>query len=292
MDARLRRGRRADARVQPDPAATCPRFNIRYRDDKSYPVPGADRGGDLAARAGHAGREAQERPVLRSVRPRVGHPRHARRADQGLPGPDLHELVLRLARPGPAPVPVLRHRPVLRPVRALGHRGHRGVLPGRRRRAGRLPERQHEARRRAAGRRDAGGGRAPGVRAGRQAARPARRRAPRHGDPGDGAHPARGPRRDRPGGGRPGGRVPGVLRARGTGARPPRLGGGSGRGPEPRGAGGVVRPSALYGADRGAAAGPGAGAPGGPRGPGGVALRAPRAPRSRSASRSEAPSAS
>ena len=274
MDARLGRGRRADARVQPDPALPAAvQHPVPRRQVLS--VPGADRGGDLAARAGHAGREAQERPVLRSVRPRVGDPRHARRADPGLPGPDLHELVLRLARPCPAPVPVLRHRPVLRSVRALGDRGHRGVLPGRCGRVGRLPEREHEARRRTAGRRDAGGGRAPGIRAGRQAARPARRRAPRDGDAGDGAHPARGPRRDRPRGGRSGGRVPGVLRAGGTGARPPRLGGGSGRGPEPRGAGGVVRPSALYGADGGAAAGPGAGAPGGPRGHAGMALRAP-----------------
>ncbi len=32
-----------------------PRFNIRYRDDKSYPVPRAHRGGDLAARPGAAG---------------------------------------------------------------------------------------------------------------------------------------------------------------------------------------------------------------------------------------------
>ena len=65
------------------------------------PVPGADGGGDVAARAGHAGREAQERPLLRSLRPRLGHPRHARRAHPRLPGPHLLERLLRLSGPGP-----------------------------------------------------------------------------------------------------------------------------------------------------------------------------------------------
>ena len=232
MDARLRRGRRADARVQPDPAAPAPVQHPLPR-RQVLPVPGADRGGDLAARPGHAGRQAQERPLLRAVRSRVGHPRHARRAHPRLPRPDVHELVLRLPRPGRPAVPLLRHRPLFRAVRAVDHGRHRGVLPRRRRRARRLPGREHEARRRPARSGDAGGGRAPGVRAGRQAPGPARGRAPRDGDPGDGAHAARGPRRRRRGRGRPGGRVPGVLRPRRTGARPARLGRGPGRGPEP-----------------------------------------------------------
>ena len=45
MDARLRRGRRADARVQPDPAASAPvQHPVPRR--QVLPVPGADRGGD------------------------------------------------------------------------------------------------------------------------------------------------------------------------------------------------------------------------------------------------------
>ena len=101
VDARLRRGRRADARVQPDPA---PPAAVQHPlpGRQVLSVPGADRGGDLAARAGHAGREAQERPVLRPVRPRLGDPRHPRRAHPGLPGPHLLERVLRPAGPGPA----------------------------------------------------------------------------------------------------------------------------------------------------------------------------------------------
>ena len=177
VDAGLGRGRRADARVQPDPA---PPAAVQHPVPRRQvlPVPGADGGGDVAPGAGHAGRQAQERPLLRPVRARLGHPRHARRADPRLPGPHLHELVLRPAGPGQAAVPLLRHRPVLGAVRARGHRRHRGVLPRRCRRARRLPGREHEAGHRAAGARDAGGGRAPGVRAGREAPRSARRGAP------------------------------------------------------------------------------------------------------------------
>ena len=76
-----------------------PRFNIRYRDDKSYPVPRAHGRGEVAAGAGPPGHEAEEGPVLRSVRPRLGDPRHARRPDARLPHPHLHEPLLRPARP-------------------------------------------------------------------------------------------------------------------------------------------------------------------------------------------------
>ena len=210
-----------------------PRFNVRYRDDKSYPVPGAHGGGALAARPGPAGRQAQERPVLRPLRARLRDPRDARRPDPRLPGPDLLELVLRPARPGPPPVPVLRHRPLLRAVRPRADGGHRGVVPGRRRGARRVPVGPRAPDHGPARTRD-GGGRPPsGVRARGQAPGPAHRRAPRAREPGDGALAARGPRRRRARRGRPRGGVPGLLRPPRPGDGPQGLGRRPRRGPRP-----------------------------------------------------------
>ena len=129
-----------------------PRFNIRYRDDKSYPY--------LALTVGETWPRAQvmrgaKRKNVRYFGP-YGHAWAIRDTLDALtrvfPVRTCTNSFFDSARPGEAPVPVLRHRPVLRAVRAGGHRGHRGVLPGGRRRAGRLPGRQHEAGPRAAGR--------------------------------------------------------------------------------------------------------------------------------------------
>ncbi len=120
-----------------------PRFNIRYRDDKSYPY--------LALTVGETWPRAQ---VMRG----------AKRKNVRYFGPFGHAWAIRdtldaLTRVFPVRTctnsffdsRARAQRPCLYydigrcsgPVRALGHRGHRGVLPGRRRRARRLPERQH-----------------------------------------------------------------------------------------------------------------------------------------------------
>ena len=256
-------------------------------------LPGADGGGALAARPGHAGRQAQERAVLRPLRARLRHPRDARRADPGLPGPDLLELVLRPARPGPPAVPVLRHRALLGAVRPRADGGHRGVVPRRRRGARRVPVGPRAPDHRAARTRDA---RRPPRRQEYELAAKLRdqlaaaRRA--HREPGDGALAARGPRRGRARRGRPGGGVPGVLRPPGPGDGPQGLGRGPGRGPRPAGPGRLVPARAVHGAAGRAAADPGPRAPGRRRRPGGVARRPGGTGRSGSRSPNAGPSAS
>ncbi len=100
-----------------------PRFNVRYRDDKSYPY--------LALTVGERWPRAQvlrgsKRKNVRYFGP-FGHAYAIRETldalHPGVPGPDVLERVLRPASPGAPPVPVLRHRSVRRPVRARGHRG-------------------------------------------------------------------------------------------------------------------------------------------------------------------------
>ena len=121
MDRGLGRGRRADARVQPDPGAPAavqhplPRRQV-------LSLPRADRGGAVAAGAGAPRREAQAGPVLRPLRTRLGDPRHPRCPHPRLPRADVLERVLRPAGARRAALPLLRHRPVRGPVRAARRR--------------------------------------------------------------------------------------------------------------------------------------------------------------------------
>ena len=85
--------------------------------------------------------------------------------------------------------------------------------------------------------RDAGGGVRARVRAGRPPARPADQRAQGHRAPADGGRPQRGHRRHRHRRGRPRGRGAGVLRPQGPGRRPQGLRARQGRGPGARRAG-------------------------------------------------------
>ena len=76
-----------------------PRFNVRYRDDKSYPEPRRHPRRGVPAAAGHARAEAQGRPLLRAVLARLGDPGDPRPAAARLPGPDLQQ---RASSSGPA----------------------------------------------------------------------------------------------------------------------------------------------------------------------------------------------
>ena len=250
MDAGLGRGRRPDARVQPDPDPP-PALQHPLPRRQVLPLPGAHRGGDAGP-----GRRCCAAPSARRCATSVPTPTPGRSATPSMRSPAC-------SRSAPAPTRssingrapkrpclVLRHRPLRGSVRARGLGGHGGVLPGARRRHGRLPGGQSEAGAPPARSRDGRGGRAPGVRTGRQAARPVERRAPGYGIPGDGAHPARGPRHHRAGRGRPRGGVPGVHRPGRPGVGAQGLGRRSRGGTQPRRAARFDRPSALHGARR------------------------------------------
>ncbi len=215
MDPGPQRRRSADARVQPDQAAPAP-LQHPPQGRQELSLPGRHPRRRVAPGHGHARHQAQGRALLRSLRPRLRHPRDPRPAAAHLPHP---HLLGQQAGPAPearAPVPAVPHREVLGAVRGRDR-------PGRLRRAGgradRLPGRRHRRHRGPARDRDARGGRRARVRAGRPAARPTGRRAQGHRQAADGGGQGRGRRRDRHRRGRPRGGGAGLL-------RPPRPGGG------------------------------------------------------------------
>ena len=144
-----------------------PRFNVRLRDDKSYPFLAISLDEEYPRVYFTRERHRKDRAVLRPVLERQEGPRHARPAAEGLrvplvPGP-------RARPPQRLAVPGLLHQALRRALRRLPVQG--GVPRGDRRRH-RLPLRPlppDRARPRAA---DEGGRRRRGVRAGRAGAQP------------------------------------------------------------------------------------------------------------------------
>ena len=97
-----------------------PRFNVRYRDDKSYPSLAVTLYEEFPRLQVMRGREAQGSALLRPVLARVGDPRDARPAAAGLPGADLLGGSLQASRPDRPAMPARLHRQVQRAVRRAG----------------------------------------------------------------------------------------------------------------------------------------------------------------------------
>ena len=88
VDPGAQRGRGAHARVQPHQAAPAPLQHPAAR-RQELPVPGRHPRRGVAPGDGDAGPQAQGRPLLRPVRPRLRHPRDARPAAAHVPDPHL-----------------------------------------------------------------------------------------------------------------------------------------------------------------------------------------------------------
>ena len=97
-----------------------PRFNIRYRDDKSYPVLAVTLNEEYPRLFVYRGPAPQGRAVLRAVLARLGDPRDARSADPGLPRAHLFGGSVQAAQPDWPSLPARLHRQVLGAVRRHG----------------------------------------------------------------------------------------------------------------------------------------------------------------------------
>ena len=94
-----------------------PRFNVKYRDDKSYPYLAVTMNEEFPRVQVMRGHKQQGRPLLRAVRARVGDPRHRRPAPARLPRAHLLGRRLQERRPHRPPLPARLHRQVLGALR-------------------------------------------------------------------------------------------------------------------------------------------------------------------------------
>ena len=110
-----------------------PRFNVKYRDDKSLPLPRGHAGRGVPAGPGDARRQAQGRPLLRPLLPRLGDPGDRRPAAAGLPGahllaPGCSSAPRRSAGPACWATSASAPRPASAGSTAEEHRAHRRGL--------------------------------------------------------------------------------------------------------------------------------------------------------------------
>ncbi len=236
-----------------------PRFNVKYRDDKSYPWLAVTLNEEFPRVMVGRGRQEARGPLLRPLLPRLGDPGDRRPAAAGVPDALVHQRRLQAIRADRPAVPARLHREVRGALRRAGRR--RGA-PGDRRRLLRLHGRPDHGVREAAREGDVRRLGRDRLRARRQAARRHRRAQPGDGEAAGGA--GRRHRRRRGGalGGPARGRGADLLRARRPDPRAARLGRGQGGRRGHRGAGRGLPAAAVRRRARrlDPAGGPGAGA--------------------------------
>ena len=139
-----------------------PQFNVRLKDDKSYPYIKITLGRRLPADRAHAQAAPGREPVLRAVRVGVQRGRGDEPRPAALPVPDLHDRHPRRGAGAPATVPAVPHQALPGPLHPGGDEGR---VSRRRRAGGAVPRGPPGVARPGARRRDGPCLRAPGVRA-------------------------------------------------------------------------------------------------------------------------------